>query len=354
MLNIISALFLFCTIGITGSTSEKRFGLYSLIVKEEVVDPRFNNTDIRFIANTTKAEDIQGQEIQLLQEFANMPKTIAVMICNHQNIDFMANKVTEIQQSNAFVRYYNQIPMILNLRAASLLPKLTERNEKLSAFSVLCINLAKNSDVENNDYRVVFVKDNKSYAQNVAGATEDEDFQNVQGSQEVLRRTAHRELQEEIDLSVKLKKLFSVGIFKFAAEKKLIDTRWMNIFAAFYCCLNKIETSAWLEKSNIGTIGNSLCDCKRVPNNAEVQWLFFVKPELFQNRDIRFPLDDDKTVPLAPLHCDVASAVIQKVLHQNVVIGRGNRHLDGEITYSDVDPLFDDCFRYLERTENIM
>jgi len=169
------------------------------IVKEAIIDPRFNNTDFRYTANATKEEDIGMQEIELLQEFANVPKAIAVMICNPNNIDFMKRKIDEFRWLKSILRYYNNIPMILNERAASLLPKLNERNEKLSAFSVLVITLNELHK------RLVFMKDNKSYAQNVAGMTEDEDFpsdrQNLR-EDFALRNTACRELREEINLSV--------------------------------------------------------------------------------------------------------------------------------------------------------
>lgn len=328
--------------------------IFSSIVIENIRDIRYNTIDVRFIINATDENDIQDNEIRLLEKFANMPATIAIIICNNQNIDFMKKKISNLKNSDSIVRYYNNVPMILNTSAHNMLPKLNAHNEKLSAFTVVVVDVDQDLNSETHDYRILCMKNHKSYVQNPGGAIEDSDFQDAGSYEVVLKNTAYREICEDLNVSFSVilpEQLNPIGIFKFTEEKNLIDVRWQNIFAAFYCCLGKIGTKILLDKMEIQTVANQLVCGQKIKNNDEARWLFFVKPDIFQEIEVNFFVEDGKVLPLETLHSDVAAVVLKQIFHfDNVHIGRANSYFDRELTYSNLQPLFSDSFLYLRKS----
>jgi 8-oxo-dGTP pyrophosphatase MutT (NUDIX family) len=301
-----------------------------------IVEEKFSfgdSTDIRLTINAKIAGDFTDSDIIILTDFAKASsiKQVGVVACTKENVSLALEKLQTIDPNFEFeVRDYNGSPWILNSLAIKTMPKI-KGNVLNTVQTVLTIELP------NNDIRAVFVKDNKAFATNIGGL--EEDIDSAIEEELTHRNAAIRELKEEINLGDECHdKLVKLGQVQASGRKPLLKLEWKENINIYSCHLDVNETSKWLKTMNFET--NEEAITSYPVSNEEIQWVFIVKPEVFKDLNVVFPLEETKSAKL-PLHqTDYAAVVLHGKFNKDVLIGRGVNYLDGQLQSGDAQVTF--------------
>jgi len=297
------------------------------ITKEEIIYGS-GTIQIRLKVHVQDEKDLTDNDINLLRDFTTGDDQMKIIYCTHTNCGFTVRKLKEIAPCFfTEVREYNNKPWILNKKSAKNLAKL-DNGKSCGSQIILTIEPHKG------DIRVVFVKDNKINAGNIAGGQEDCDI--TEDENETFLNTAKRELSEEIELkNIDDQKLKKIGILSSIAKSTFLEnTTWQKISVIYTYHLDVSETQKWFSKINAHKILSAPVHSHKVSNNDEIEWIFFAKPEIFLNKKLEFPLENNNTVKIVDHNVDIAAFVLRAIFNQEVLIGRNIDYVDGIIEYN--------------------
>lgn len=303
-----------------------------------IIEEKFtfgDSTDIRLTVTAVHETDLTSQDLIILESFvdASNNNQVGVISVTNQNLPFILKELNGVHYNfECEVRDYNGQPWILNSKAIKTMPKLMN-NAIHTVQTVLTIELQKN------DIRTVFVKDNKAFATNVGGAEEQADISD--DPEQSHMNAAIRELSEEVGLSdICRNKLKKIGALQSLGKKPLLKLEWKEYINVYSCHLDVPETEQWLTKMDFKVNeGSELVQSYSVVNE-ELQWVFIAKPEIFNNTEISLPFDAGKNAKLPLHHADYAAVVLNGKFNKEVLVGRGVSYLNGKIQVGDSIVLF--------------
>lgn len=196
------------------------------ITREEIIYGS-DTLQIRLKVHAHREEDLADDDINLLRDFTTGENQMKVISCTQENYEFIVKKLKKIAPRFFIeVREYNNKPWILNKKSVKNLSKLN-KGKTYGSQIILTI------EPHEGDIRVVFVKENKVNAGNIAGGQEDCDI--TKDESESFLNTAKRELAEEIGLTdIDNQKLKKIGTLSSLYKSVFLEnTIWQKISTVY-------------------------------------------------------------------------------------------------------------------------